>query len=66
MNVHTTRFGTVEIDESRIINFPAGLLGFSEHTRYALLQPEEDGVFFWLQSHSSRPSRTRQSINRFA
>ena len=50
MNVQTTRFGTVEVDADRIITFPAGLLGFSEHTRFALLQPDEDGVFFWLQS----------------
>jgi flagellar assembly factor FliW len=50
MNVQTTRFGTVEVDESRIIEFPAGLLGFSSFQRYALLQPDDEGVFFWLQS----------------
>ena len=50
MNVETTRFGTVDVDDDRIINFPAGLLGFSSYTRYALLQPDEEGVFFWLQS----------------
>ncbi len=49
MILQTTRFGDVEIDESRIMHFPAGLLGFSSHTRYVLLQPEEDAVFFWLQ-----------------
>jgi flagellar assembly factor FliW len=50
MNVHTTRFGIVEVDEDRIITFPAGLLGFSSFRRYALLQPDEEGAFFWLQS----------------
>lgn len=50
MNVETTRFGTVEVDESRIINFPNGLLGFANFKRFALLQPDEDAVFFWLQS----------------
>jgi flagellar assembly factor FliW len=50
MNVQTTRFGNVDIDESRIITFPAGLLGFSSYKRYVLLQPDEEGVFFWLQS----------------
>jgi flagellar assembly factor FliW len=50
MNVHTTRFGTVEVDEQRIITFPAGLLGFSSFKRYTLLQPDDEGVFFWLQS----------------
>lgn len=50
MLVQTTRFGPVEIDEERIIQFPAGLLGFSSYRRYALLQPDEQGIFFWLQS----------------
>ncbi|HRP63083.1 MAG TPA: flagellar assembly protein FliW [Phycisphaerales bacterium] len=50
MNVQTTRFGTVDVDESRIITFPTGLLGFSSFRRFALLQPDDDGVFFWLQS----------------
>jgi flagellar assembly factor FliW len=50
MNVHTTRFGTVEVDEQRIITFAAGLLGFSSFKRYTLLQPDDEGVFFWLQS----------------
>ena len=50
MNVSTTRFGSVEIDESRILTFPAGLLGFSSFTRFALLQPDEEGIFYWLQS----------------
>lgn len=50
MNVETTRFGVVEVDESRVIQFAAGLLGFSSFTRYVLLQPDDDAVFFWLQS----------------
>ena len=53
MNVQTTRFGVVDLDERRIISFPAGLLGFSSYKRFALLQPDEDGVFFWLQSLES-------------
>jgi flagellar assembly factor FliW len=40
----------VEIDEKRIINFESGLLGFSSFKRYALLQPDDEGIFFWLQS----------------
>ena len=50
MHLVTTRFGAVDVDDSRIIKFPAGLLGFSNFKRYVLLQPEEDGVFYWLQS----------------
>jgi flagellar assembly factor FliW len=50
MQVRTTRFGTVEIAEDRVITFAKGLLGFSEHKRFCLLEPQDDSAFFWLQS----------------
>lgn len=50
MHVRTTRFGTVEIAEDRVITFPKGLLGFPGHTRYCLLEPSDEACFFWLQS----------------
>ncbi len=50
MQIQTTRFGTVEIDETRILHFPDGLLGFERYKRYALIQTSDDPVFFWLQS----------------
>ncbi len=50
MLIETTRFGPVEVDESRLIEIPAGLLGFSSYKTFSLLQPDENGVFFWLQS----------------
>ncbi len=50
MMVNTTRFGEVEVDDLRVINFPKGLLGFSSYRRYVLLQPNEDSFFYWLQS----------------
>ena len=51
MKVQTTRFGTVEVDDSLILKFPYGLLGFEGYTQYALLYPYPyDDCFFWLQS----------------
>jgi len=50
MEVRTTRFGVIEIAEDRVITFPKGLLGFPSQTRYCLLQPGDDALFFWLQS----------------
>lgn len=50
MEVRTTRFGTVQIAEDRVLTFPKGLLGFSQHTRFCLLEPGDDACFFWLQS----------------
>lgn len=50
MFIQTTRFGAIEVDDDRLLEFPRGLLGFTRYRRYALLQPSEDGPFFWLQS----------------
>jgi flagellar assembly factor FliW len=49
MEVQTTRFGTVEITEDRVITFPKGLLGFQDYKRYTLLRPNDEACFFWLQ-----------------
>jgi flagellar assembly factor FliW len=53
MQIETTRFGTVEVDDSRLLHFSAGLLGFGRVRQFALLQPDDRGVFFWLQSVES-------------
>lgn len=50
MLIETTRFGKVEIDDTRVITFKEGLLGFPHHRRFALLQAEENSIFFWLQA----------------
>ncbi|MCH7797604.1 MAG: flagellar assembly protein FliW [Planctomycetes bacterium] len=53
MDVNTTRFGVVDVDDTRLITFPAGLLGFTAYKTYALLQPDANGAFLWLQSVES-------------
>ena len=50
MKVQTTRFGQIEVDEQRLIIFSEGLLGFADYRQYALLQINDEGNFFWLQS----------------
>jgi flagellar assembly factor FliW len=50
MEIETTRFGRLTVDDSRVINLPRGLLGFPDYTRYALIQTSEENYFFWLQS----------------
>ncbi len=50
MEIKTSRFGTVEVDDSRIMEFPKGLVGFPKSRKYALIQTNDEGVFFWLQS----------------
>jgi flagellar assembly factor FliW len=50
MIVHTSRFGTVEVDDDRVITFARGILGFPKHKGFVLIQPEADATFYWLQS----------------
>jgi len=50
MDIETTRFGPITVDDERVITFARGLLGFPEHGRFALIQTGEENYFFWLQS----------------
>lgn len=50
MLIETTRFGTIEVDDQRVMTFKDGLLGFPNHQRFALIQTSPDPVFFWMQS----------------
>jgi flagellar assembly factor FliW len=50
MEIETTRFGRMTVEDDRIITFPRGLLGFPSYTRFALIQTGEENYFFWLQS----------------
>jgi len=50
MQIETVRFGAVEIDESRLIIFDAGIPGLEEYNKYALLKYEESYPIIWLQS----------------
>ena len=50
MLIQTMRFGPIEVDDSKLMTFPDGLLGFPKHHRFALLQTSPDPALFWLQS----------------
>ena len=49
MEIETSRFGRVTLDDDRVMTFPKGLLGFPEYNRFALIQTSEENYFFWLQ-----------------
>jgi flagellar assembly factor FliW len=49
MHVDTSRFGTIEVGEKELINFPWGIPGFEELKSYILLE-YKGGPFQWLQS----------------
>ena len=50
MKIKTTRFGTITIQEEKIITMPFGMLGFPDVKRFVILQHKENSPFFWYQS----------------
>lgn len=51
MQISTTRFGNITIDESRIVQMKGGgILGFEHLKRYVLLTQNEKIPFMWFQS----------------
>lgn len=50
MEIKTTRFGDIEVDDDKIITFKKPILGFPNETKYVLFPHKEGSYFFWLQS----------------
>jgi len=50
LKVKTTRFGTLEINDEKIITFPTGLPGFERLRRFFMLPAEGTKHIQWLQS----------------
>ena len=48
--IRTTRFGTVEVADDKIITAPDGMLGFPNEHHWVFLSPHGDAAFDWLQS----------------
>jgi flagellar assembly factor FliW len=49
MLLTSTRFGSVEVPDDAIVEFPSGLVGLGG-SRYALLARDDAEQFLWLQS----------------
>ncbi len=53
MQIESRIFGSIEIDDDKIITIPNGLMGFEQYTRYALAfdnEKQTKGGILWLQS----------------
>lgn len=53
MEVNTKNFGTINIEEDKIIHFTGGIVGFPGLTEFSLIHDEEKGTkggIQWLQS----------------
>lgn len=49
MKIETTRFGILDIDESKIIIMPKGIPGFPSRKRFIMFKHREDSPFYWYQ-----------------
>jgi flagellar assembly factor FliW len=50
MEIETTRFGRIEIEDEKIITFTREILGFPTDKRYVLFPHRGNSMFYWLQS----------------
>jgi flagellar assembly factor FliW len=50
VNIVTTRFGEIDIDESKIIDMRGGILGFEHLKKYILHMHDQGNPFSWFQS----------------
>ena len=45
MKISTTRFGDIEVEDSKKIIFPDGILGFENLKEYILIRSNDSSVF---------------------
>jgi flagellar assembly factor FliW len=50
LEIQTSRFGSINVQDEKMILFPKGILGFSQNKRYILFPHSERSPFYWLQS----------------
>ncbi|MEI7635921.1 MAG: flagellar assembly protein FliW [Syntrophus sp. (in: bacteria)] len=50
MKSKTSRFGEIDVDESKIIDMKCGILGFNSLKKFVMIIHEEGSPFYWLQS----------------
>ena len=50
MQIETSRFGALEIEEGNVFTFPEGLPGFEDRRRFTLIPHNASSPFEWIQS----------------
>ena len=50
MKMQTSRFGEINVDDSRIIEMRGKILGFNSLNRFVMIVHEDGSPFHWLQS----------------
>jgi len=50
LQVNTTRFGMIEIEEEKLLTFPVGMVGFPHLKKYFFVPVPGNDVFAWMQA----------------
>jgi flagellar assembly factor FliW len=50
MKTINTRFGEIEYDPEKLLNFPAGLIGLPNLRQFIVMPNKKEGPLFWIQS----------------
>lgn len=54
MYIETDRFGRIDLQNSKVIQFPLGLPGFEELKQFIIVEVDESKPLLWLQSTENR------------
>ncbi len=54
MEINTSRFGNLKVNNDSIITFPEGIPGFIDFRKYVLLKKDNNKIFFFLHSVESK------------
>lgn len=50
MKIAKTRFGEIEYEPEKTLEFPKGLIGFENLRHYIVMPKRQEGPLFWIQS----------------
>lgn len=50
MDLQTTRFGALRLDDHRLVDFLGGIPGFPHFVRAVLIEVDDNPDYYWLQS----------------
>lgn len=50
MMIDSDQLGSVDVEETSVVEFPGGLIGFPDHHRFAMVAADDGGFYTWLQA----------------
>ena len=50
MNITTTRFGEIEVQDDRVFEFVMPFIGYDQYKKFVLLEHNQNSNFRWVQS----------------